>query len=153
VSARAAALARQAVRAMTVSKVKTAAALLLGAALLGVGVGLIASGPPPAPQQAEPKPPVAAVPKAADDRKQMTVAVRVLDADGRAVAGAEVAVVVKPKLPHRGGDLSSGKPEVLGRDRADGDGNCRLSVPRAAPESHVGIVVVAGAAGHGVGWQ
>src|SRR5262249_8170195 len=65
VSVRAGALARQALRATTMSKVKMIGALLLGAALLGVGVGLFASGPPAAPEQPEPKPPVAAAaPKA-----------------------------------------------------------------------------------------
>jgi RNA polymerase sigma factor (sigma-70 family) len=154
VSVRAAALARQALRTMTVSKVKTVGALLLGVALLGVSAGLLAPSPPSAAPPEEPKlPPVAVAPKAADDGKQMTVTVRVLGADGKAVAGAEVAVVARPKGAHRGGDLSSGRPDVLGRDRADADGHCRLSVPRTSSESVRGVSVVAGGAGHGVGWQ
>jgi RNA polymerase sigma factor (sigma-70 family) len=151
VSPRAAALATGAIRAMTVSRVKTVGGLLLVVALLGAGAGLVASAPAEAPPQ--PKAPATAASKPADDGKMMTVTGRVLDADGKPLAGAEVAVMAAPQRTRRGGDLSSGGPEVLGCGKADPEGRFRLDVPRTSSARFPGVFAVAAAAGHGIGWQ
>jgi RNA polymerase sigma factor (sigma-70 family) len=152
VSARAAALAAGAARAMAAAKVKAVGAVLLALTLLGIGAGLLASGPPSAAEKGEPKAP-AAEPRTADGKKEMTVSGRVLDADGKPLAGAEVAVLAWPKVPRRGGDLSSGRPRVLGHDKADAEGRFRLNVPRTSSAAHLGATVLAAGAGHGLGWQ
>ncbi len=159
-SATAAALAKDAIDAMTVSKVKTVGVLLLAVTLLGVGTGLLATGAPDAPlplqspaAREEAKAPPCAEPKAADDKKVMTVTGRVLDGDGRPLPGAEVAVLATDKVGRRGGDLSSGKPEVLGRGKADAEGRFRLDVPRPSSARVREFALVAGGAGHGLGWQ
>src|SRR5581483_5788690 len=69
------------------------------------------------------------------------------------LAGAEVAVMAWPKVPRRGGDLSSGRPQVLGRGKADAEGRFRLNVPRTSSAAHLGAIVLAAGAGHGLGWQ
>jgi RNA polymerase sigma factor (sigma-70 family) len=156
VSARAAALADEALRAMTAGKVKLLGALLLGVALLGVGTGLFASGPRgAAPPPADPAPAAKESPKVApaDDAKKIAVSGRVLDADGKPLGGADVAVMARPNETHRGGDLSSGGIEVLGRGKTDAEGRYRLELPRTSPQRFPAGVVVARGPGHGLGWQ
>jgi RNA polymerase sigma factor (sigma-70 family) len=153
VSARAAALAAGTVRAMAAGKFKAVGALLVAVALLGAGAVLLASGPPPDADRSEPPAPAAAEPKAADAKKEMTVSGRVLDADGKPAAGAEVAVLAQPKVAHRGGDLSSGGTQVLGRGKTDDEGRFRLDVPRTSTQRFRSVTAVATAAGHGLGWQ
>ncbi len=157
VSVRAATLADHAVRALTASKIKTVGALLLAAVLLGAGTGMLASGPPavPAAAQEPPKerPPVAGAGPARQDEARMTVSGRVLDADGKPFATADVAVMAAPKVAHRGGDLSSGGARVLGRGQTDADGHFTLEVPRTSSGRYRSVTAVAAGAGHGIGWQ
>jgi RNA polymerase sigma factor (sigma-70 family) len=151
VSAQAAALADVAMRAMAAGKAKAIGALLLTAVLLGMAAALLASAPPTA-DKIEPKPNEATAPTP-DKKNEMTVTGRVLDAGGKPLAGAEVAVMAWPKPTHRGGDLSSGRPEVLGRTRSDTDGRFRVNTPRTSSAEFRGAVVLAGSDGHGIGWQ
>jgi RNA polymerase sigma factor (sigma-70 family) len=141
VSARAAALAAGAVRAMAAGKARAVGALLLALALLGIGAGLLASGPSPAADEGEPKAPAAGA-KAADNKKEMSATGRVLDAGGEPVAGAEVAVVAAGWSEER----------VLARGRAGSDGRFRLTLadPRARWQEVYGM---AGKDGHGLAWE
>jgi RNA polymerase sigma factor (sigma-70 family) len=152
VSAEAAALAAGAVRALAAGKARAVGALLVVAAVLGMAAALLASGPPAAAEKPEAKP-AAVEARPADDGNKVTVTGRVLDADGKPLAGAEVAVMARPRVPHRGGDLSSGKPEVLGRGRADAQGRFRLTVPRTSSARFQSVTLVAGAAEYGLGWH
>jgi RNA polymerase sigma factor (sigma-70 family) len=159
-SATAAALANDAIGAMMVSKVKTIGALLLAVTLLGISTGLLAfaSPEPPlslpsSPARKEAKPSPTAGPKATHDNQMMTVAGRVFASNGRPLPGAEVAVLATEKGGYRGGDLSSGKPHVLGLGKADAQGRFRLDVPRLSSARVLGLALVAGSAGPGLGWQ
>jgi RNA polymerase sigma factor (sigma-70 family) len=155
-SSQAIALADETLRAITASKVKTAGALLVAVVLLGVGTGLLASGPrtvvPPAAAESQALALAADAEPEADDGKKMTVAGRVLDAEGKPLPGADVAVLVRPKVAHRGGDLSSGGTEVLGGGKTDRDGRFRLETPRTASVRCRSVAAVAAASGHGLGW-
>jgi RNA polymerase sigma factor (sigma-70 family) len=181
-SAKAVALANGAIRAMVLSRVKTVGALLLAAALLGLGGVLLASPrpedpAPPAPAAREDtKVAPAAELKPADDKKLMTVTGRVLDADGKPLADAEVAVLARPKATH-GGDPFSRGVEVLGRGKTDAEGRFRLEVLRTSSLRYAGrnsyafmerlpsnasrtaalwfpgVAVVARTPDHALGWQ
>jgi RNA polymerase sigma factor (sigma-70 family) len=156
VSVRAASLADEALRAMTAGKVKAVGAVLLCVVLLGVGTALFASSPPAAaPPAADPPPAAKEPPKAppAEDEKKMTVSGRVLDANSKPLAGADVAVLGWRKVAHRGGDLSSGGNEVLGRGKTDADGRFRLDVPRTSSQRFPAVTVVARGPDHGLGWH
>jgi RNA polymerase sigma factor (sigma-70 family) len=151
-SARAVALAGEAVRAMTVGKVRAVGAVLVALTLVGVGAGWLGWSPPAAQGEAK-APPAAPAALAAAEKQEMTVTGRVLDADGKPFAGADVAVVAEPKVAYRGGDLSAGRPEVLGRGKADAEGRFRLAVQRTSSVRFRSVIAVAGGAGHGLGWH
>jgi hypothetical protein len=72
------------------------------------------------------RPPSGATPKVAGPT--MTVTGRVIDAAGKAVAGAFVAVVGWAKSPLRTHPLNA-LPRVLAQGRADGRGRFRLTAP------------------------
>jgi hypothetical protein len=184
----AAPLADEALRAMTASKVKTVGALLFAVILLGVGTSLLASRapaplvPPAAgpPRQAAAEPPEAPTPAGAKpapkDGEKMTVSGRVLDSDGKPLAGADVAVLARPKVTH-GGDPFSRGVEVLGRGKTNDEGRFCLEVPRTSSLRYAGrnsyafverlpsnatrtaalwlpgVAVVARGSAHGLGWQ
>src|SRR5262249_46307643 len=147
VSAEAAALLNGALRTMTIAKVKRVGAVLVAAALLGAGVAAYAgraeSAAPPGPAPEE---------KFADAEKPMTVARRALDAQGKPLAGADVAVLARPKETSRGGDLSSGGARVLGRAKSGADGGFLLDVQRTSSLKFRQVQLVARGVGHGLGW-
>jgi len=157
-TAHAVALADDAIRAMSLSKVKTIGAFLLAVTLLGVGTGLLTSSAQPAVKPAAEEPPKAAVAAAAgkpapEGGKKMTVSGQVHDAGGKPLVGAEVALLGVPKAPLRGGDLSSRQPTVLGSCKTDSEGRFRLDVARTSSAHFFGVTAVAGRAGHAVGWR
>jgi len=181
-SAQAVALANGAIRAMVGSKVKAVGALLLAVTLLGLGSVLLASAKPEPPAPLAPaaredsKGAAAAEPKPADDKKVMTVSGSVLDADGKPLGGADVAVLARPKVA-QGGDPFSRGIEMLGRGKSDDEGRFRLDVPRTSSLRYAGrtslgfleklpsnatrtsalwfpgVAVVARGPAHGLGWQ
>jgi RNA polymerase sigma factor (sigma-70 family) len=154
VPAQVTALAAGAVRTMAAGKVTAVGALLVTLTVLGIGASLLASASPPAGEKGEPKmPPVAVTPRPVDDKKEMTITGRVLDADGKPLPGAEVAVMGAEKTALRGSELSPPKLEVLGRGKAGAEGRFRVDVPRTSSARYLGVIAVAGNAGHGVGWQ
>jgi RNA polymerase sigma factor (sigma-70 family) len=155
-SARVAGLVQGALHALRVAKLKSAGAVLLAAGFVATGWlawGAPTADRPPPSLQVAAAPAVAALPAEEDQKQTMTVTGRVVDADGKPLKEAPVAVVIEPKAPGRGAGASSERTRVLGRGRADGDGRFRLTVPRP-PSSRDDIVfVVAGASAHGFGWQ
>ena len=105
VPAKVLALVKGANQAMFLTKARTAILLLLSAAVVGAGLGLAAlrcvraEGPPPAqraPQEAaregsrKDQPPPAAAPGPSEAADRLTVRGRVLDPDGKPVAGVEL---------------------------------------------------------------
>jgi RNA polymerase sigma factor (sigma-70 family) len=156
------ALAEAVLRAVFVTRVKvvTGMVLLLGAALVAGGAlmhatragagteGPGAGEPPAAPQEQSPR---ATRQAAKPDAETMTVAGRVLDADGKPVA-AKVAVVGKSRRPSRDEDDQDGR-RLLGQGTADTEGRFRLTVPRTASSRYYTTWVVASAPGHGLNWD
>ncbi len=89
--------------------------------------------------------------------KVMPVTGRVLDADGKPVPGANVAVVVWPNSVVHEGDPPP-TPEVWARGRTKEDGRFELNVPRPANlgayrRRVAQIALVANRDGHGLGWH
>jgi hypothetical protein len=119
---------------------KVAAVLLLVLmAASALGVAALRGPDAPADSDAPAAPPAAAPAKApaapggqADAGKTMTVVCRVVDADGRPVAAAEVAALAMP----RQWDVTTGEEsirlELVAEARSDADGQFRLRVPRPA---------------------
>jgi RNA polymerase sigma factor (sigma-70 family) len=147
-------------RAMFLTKCKLATLLLLGTALLGAGLGptalrRAAAEPPPAPElpaaaAAEgPKPvrkPPAAAPDKSEARDVVKLRGRVLDPDGKPVAGAKLYL----RLPN------SGATTFATRATSGADGRFSFTVARSnmhntAPDSPRPQVVAA-ARGHGCDW-
>jgi RNA polymerase sigma factor (sigma-70 family) len=149
-------LADAVLRGMSAARLKWAAGLLVLCALV-FGSGVLAhqaqaqrpeEEPPPAgvapPAAAQPAPPAA---KAAADVTAVTG--RVLDADGKAVAGARVTAF---------GGLEFGPLSVeyqaksLGEAKTDDDGRFRLTVPETPGARIRHVELLAAAPGHGYGW-
>jgi RNA polymerase sigma factor (sigma-70 family) len=137
---------------------------------LSVGVAVLtcalasAPGPsvPPAagatPQKKQPPPPL---PKegarAADDAapavpgETMTVLGRVFGADGRPVAGAPVAVVVREYVPAFSRQARQARFQVLGQGKTDAGGRIQLRVPRTSSNRQFAAHFLGTAPGHGLG--
>jgi RNA polymerase sigma factor (sigma-70 family) len=142
---------------LTGTRLKTVTALLLTGGLIATAAGLWA-GPRPdpgqeprtiakadAPAKGATKPDKPAGPRDQGGRK-VTVTGRVLGADGKPVARAQVALVVRPKRP-----TLNDQDNVLGRAGADADGEFRLEVPLAADADFWEVTLLAGAKGQGLG--
>jgi RNA polymerase sigma factor (sigma-70 family) len=85
-----------------------------------------------------------------DAAEEITVTGRVHDPQGKAGAGARVAVLAVLHRLHRHGVWDTFR-EVLGRARANRQGRFRLKV--TPPPGSAGLDVVAGKAGYGLGWK
>jgi RNA polymerase sigma factor (sigma-70 family) len=159
-SASALSLAEGVLKAMFVTKLKIASVLLLGAGLLALAAGALAD-PAPAPAQGKvlltddktPAPPnnakvIAIKPpsQAKAQAKERTITGRILGEGKRPLAGARVAVVGWwQRLPAQG-------PEILGKTQTDKAGKFRLTIKPPLPPGAHQEVLLATAAGHGLGW-
>jgi hypothetical protein len=145
-------LVRGSMKALTVGKHKTVVAAVLTIGLVVLGAAAFDPRPPataeepPAAGQKEPAAP------AADEKKEMTVTGRVLDAEGKPLAGAKVAVLVGVRRFYRYGALSSERA-VLGTGKTDGEGRFALTVARTSSDRNWGADVLAAAPGCGLGWE
>jgi RNA polymerase sigma factor (sigma-70 family) len=119
--------------------------LAYGAPRAGLPRQAAAAAKPSGPQQDAAPKPVAA------ERAEMTVTGRVLDADGKPVAAARVAVLAGVRHLRRHGGLSLDR-ELVGQGETNRDGGFRLTVPRTSSVRNWAVDVVAARAGYGLGW-
>jgi RNA polymerase sigma factor (sigma-70 family) len=154
-----AALVRQSLRATVARASKAVGAVLLTLGLVAAGAGLLpgrgpdvavaadqANGTPPAPEK-----PAAPAAPAAEEKKESTVAGRVVDAGGKPVAGAKVAVIALVEQPYRGRVGERGH-KILGSGQADKEGHFRLDCTAPTPSQQPIRQLLASAPGHGLGW-
>jgi RNA polymerase sigma factor (sigma-70 family) len=155
-------------KAMFLGKVKTATAILLALGLLALGAGLLKQRAAAAVEKRGSRiqergtkvarspipPPPVSIPKKAPTKDGQTMAVsgQVLGPDGKAVAGARVAVVAMPRRWHRG-KVGPVRQTVLGSTAADRQGRFHLTVPRTASATYTEVAALAGAPGYGAGWR
>jgi RNA polymerase sigma factor (sigma-70 family) len=142
VSAQVAGLFHGSLRAMTMGRLKTAGAVLLAAALALAGTGLLASRAPrhpgpatpddtPAAAAGGPKDEAAPRPAPPGEGKETVVTGRVLDPEGKPVAGAEVAALLYlPRI------VARDEVKVAARTKTDGDGRYRMEVTAPPGESY-----------------
>jgi RNA polymerase sigma factor (sigma-70 family) len=149
-----AALAEGSLRTTALTRWTVALLLALAVGLFGAAVGLWAQ-PSPAdkapPQPAKPPRPAASRKPSAPQTEKETTTVRgrVLDAGGKPVAGAHVAVIGRDKVPSRDYRNDAG-PTVLGKARTDRRGRFRVAVPRLSPDRYWSVDILAGSPGHGM---
>src|SRR5262249_36154961 len=166
--ARVAALAEGGLQAMTTSKAKVALALMLAAGLVFAGAAALArstpaaqadpgQAPEAAPQAgaAGPKAPAAqpdakGKPAPADPAKaEVTASGQVVSADGKPVAGANVALLGRAKRAARGGHSTGVLNKTLTAGKTDPEGKFRLGATGLSREAYLEVVLVARASGHG----
>jgi RNA polymerase sigma factor (sigma-70 family) len=160
------ALAEGVLKAMFVTKLKIATAILVTAGVLALGAGVLSrpvlaqrTGAPPAPapaggagqeDQASKRAPG---PARLEEKKEFVVAGRVLDPAGIPVPGAEVAVVLWEVLWFSSWEREAfERTERVARTVSDADGRFRLNVPPALPATRHAVRVLARAPGHAIGW-
>jgi RNA polymerase sigma factor (sigma-70 family) len=163
VSVQVAALTKGVLNAFLFAKVKTITAVVLLAGVFGTGAGMFTyralgrAEPPPAKPQAavkrlEKKTPAAAQPgPSADESKPKTITVRVLGADGKPLAGADVVVIGQTVGKQRIRPMAT-SPELLGQGRAGDDGRFSFTLP-GDTKSLMGVCVLARTAGYGLSFQ
>jgi RNA polymerase sigma factor (sigma-70 family) len=161
-SAPVAALVEGGVRAATLTKTRLVLVLVLAVGVLGLGVRAGADradegGRKEEKQQPTAPPSAALLPAAAfalppSVLEKTTVTGRVLDAAGKPVPGAHVAVLGRRKAGHRA-ESSAVYPEALAQGRAGDDGRFRLTVPRTARARFHETFAQALAPGHGLAVQ
>ena len=146
-------LAAGVTRAMFLTKVKIATAILLTASLLTGGIGVLT-------HQAladKPTQPRAAVPvtqgkngpaHAEEDKESLTVNGRVLGPDGVPLAG------VRLYLPHRLKERAQGQEDivVMQRGTTGPDGRFTLKLPRSDTQLGRPVALIAAADGFGIDW-
>jgi RNA polymerase sigma factor (sigma-70 family) len=152
------ALAEGALRASSAAKLWAASLLLLLGGIValaaGTGAGQGAAPTPPPAAQAGDKAPVSAPGKGpVQEQGRVTVAGRVLNADGKPLAGAALAVVGFLKDHGRGGDLVTKRSRVLARGQTDADGRIRLAAAGASSEEFRALYLLARAPGYGLSFQ
>jgi RNA polymerase sigma factor (sigma-70 family) len=167
VPTRVAALTEGVLKAMFKTNLKTAGLVVLAVVLAGTGTGVLtyralaAGQPGPAPAAGARQAPTGDQPKGtppgpkepaapADEKKDVGFVGRVVDAGGKPVAGADVALLGESKSNAAKDIPLGGKP--LAHGRADGDGRFRLSVARTVLADYRAAYVIAGKAGHGLAW-
>jgi RNA polymerase sigma factor (sigma-70 family) len=156
VPARVAALAEGGLQAMKASKTKVALALLLAAGLLCASAAAMARSAAAEPQTKAPGPvaPPQAKAEAAKEAGQAAeksaVSGQVLGADGKPVAGADVALYGRPKHAPRARYYRS-SPKILAEVKTDRDGKFRFAADRLNRSAYWGVDLIARAPGHGLG--
>lgn len=173
-SAGAGALADVTLRTMGAGKAKIAAALVLVLGLTALGVGALGRGAA-APAGAEasnlaaptadkqPARPAKPGPAAPEPGEQVTLTGRVVDAQDRPVAGAQVGVLGQTVRPYKDKDLHTTDPDsalwpypLLGNVKAGADGRFRLTFPRSQVPRWLKpaeAAVIGLAPGHALGWE
>jgi RNA polymerase sigma factor (sigma-70 family) len=148
-------LTSEGLRVAPAARVKALGAVLLMAGVVAAGAGLFgdrSSAQPPRAPTAAPRvvaPPTITPEKPKATQKETVVAVRILDANGKPLAGADVALV-GIRLPSRRGEAY--KDEVLDRGKTDKDGRLQVKVKAPQDKFHW-LHVLAGARGHAFAWQ
>ncbi len=159
-SAPAAALAQEVLTTMLIHKLRLVVITALALAAIATGTGYLAlalasarEGKPPGepiaqPARTEPRRPDP--PGPAEGR--MTVTGRVLDPDGRPVAGALVDLVARRRSPRVGTTDEGDDYALLAQGRTDADGRYRLDAPRTNSTRVYQAHALAVAPGYGLGW-
>jgi protocatechuate 3,4-dioxygenase beta subunit len=92
-------------------------------------------------------------PTPGERRGGVTVSARVLNADGKPLAKAAVALLGYTGDAGRGGDLEADHTRVLAQGQTDADGRLRLVATGASPEEVKGLYMLARAPGHALGLE
>ena len=171
ISAKVTMLAEGVLKAMFISKVKVAVAVVLAVGLVGFGAGLRAHAllaqredqSPAALElvsaslQTERPTPRAVGAQAAEspEKPAQTVSIsgRVLTATGKPLADADVAVLGLSYQTLRSQHQGPWSPGVLGQAKSDVEGRFRLSVPARVIERRGQVLILARAAGYALGGQ
>jgi RNA polymerase sigma factor (sigma-70 family) len=160
------ALAEGVLKAMFVTKLKIATAILVAVSLLALGAGVLSrpllaqrTGAPPAParagnagvtDQTTKKAPESLL---AEPDKKIAVTGQVLDPAGKPVVGAEVAVVLWEVLMFSIWERPAiDGTRLVARATSEAEGRFRLTVPQPLPVFRHQLLVLARAPGHGIGW-
>jgi RNA polymerase sigma factor (sigma-70 family) len=169
-----AALAESILREAPASRLRAASLVLALAGMVAAGAaglaGAVADSRPEAPPSGRPDttalarslPPLLPAAGPGDERPvspkdgkaedgTLTVSGRVLNAEGKPLAGAPVAVVGRSKDFGRGGDLLRDDFDVLAQGKTAADGRFRLAARRAASGWYRDLYVLARAPGCGIG--
>jgi RNA polymerase sigma factor (sigma-70 family) len=146
-------------RAMSAGPRKAVAAVLAAVAVAAAGAALLACRAPAAaggdPPQAvgapQPAPEVRPAEPAVPEKPDLSLKGTVVDAAGKPVGGAKVAVIALVEQPYRGRVGQRGH-KVLASGEADKEGRFRLDCAPAMPSRVPFRQLLASAPDHGLGW-